>query len=198
MRIGRKTINQDRGFLEFLQSKGWLATMINSEEPDDWMEIFIDYMENSSSEQEFLPWMQQFFILFIVRRHINEYIIIFRDINKIQNPISMDVLLNSRSNPLLQGHGIDVPMVNRTFKIGASMVIREVLRKIEQPSKYAVEHAFMPKQSIKMAVFGNDNADTSDQIYREIVKKLNIDKNKVFTFGGYYDIPILVYKEGIN
>jgi hypothetical protein len=195
MRIGRKTINQDRGFLEFLQSKNWLATMINSDEPDNWMEIFINYMEDPSSEQNYFPWMQQFFVLFIIRRHIDVYIPLFRDIGKLKNLMSMDILLKPRTIVLPQVHGIDAPMMQKIFKIGSSLIVREVLRNSTgNPNEYAVEHAFMPKSSAQKSVFGNaDDTRTSSQIYKELKKKFG--NNRIFTFGGYYDIPIILYNE---
>jgi hypothetical protein len=192
--IGRVTNEQNKNFIaDFLNSRGWLDTMANTSDPTKWIDIFIEYIDNDSEEWQ--HWTKHFFQLFKIRKYFDDYINIFTELNLLKNKFSIDTVLIPRSNPALSGSGLYAPSVRRTLRIGASLIIRELLRNGVLPKdEKIVEHAFMPKEYIEQTVFSsNDSNITSREIYAEIKRKLGVDD--IFTFDDYYDIPVLIYQK---
>jgi hypothetical protein len=128
---------------------------------------------------------------------MDDYINIFK-LDRIPESIEFELKTITRveANELLRGLRIDLPALNRTLWLGLPFIIRELLRfSIIKPNKNIICHAFMPKKrtiEIVMGDYVKNKEYTSRQIFECINKKLN--KNG-YTFDGYYDIPILLYKE---
>jgi hypothetical protein len=165
--------------------------MIESSDLQNWVNIFIEYIDEQNNDQKYHIWMSYLLELFMLRRDLDTYINLFKDLDKIETNFSIYEILTP-NNQYLSGSDWKFLPVNRTFKIGASLIIRELLRNnILKENKNIIEHAFMPKTIVQEIVFQNaSNERTSRDIYSEIKKQLGIMEE--FTFSGYYDIPILI------
>jgi hypothetical protein len=193
--LGRVSDKQNRGFIEYLDENGWLDTMVTTDDPAGWMNIIEGFFESNQYDQEYNYWFKAIPELYIIRHHFDDYIHFFMNLYKTPENQHYDLqtILIPEMNPSLRGSGIHAPALNRTLKIGASLIIRELLREnILSATKNIVEHAFAPHQRTQEIVFGDTQERTSKEIYIEINKKLG---KTGFIFDGYYDIPILLYRE---
>jgi hypothetical protein len=186
---------QHRGFIEFLDENDWLDMMVAEKTPAAWMEIIQLFYEGNCYDQEYNYWFRTLPELYVIRRHLDEYIHLFKNMDKIPESQRYDLqtILMPETNPLLKGSGIHLPALNRTLKLGGSIIIRELLRTgILAPHKNIIEHAFAPHSKTRNIVFGDEQERTSKEIFSGINAQLG--KNG-FAFDGYYDIPILLYEE---
>jgi hypothetical protein len=191
--LGRVMDSQNRGFVEKLKENGWLQTMSQSADQTKWMNIIIEYFEGSRFDQEYLSWMNYMPQFYVVRRHLEDFIAIVSQLDKIPEDehYTIETLNIVESNPALSGSGIHAPALNRTLKIGSSFIIRELLRnKILKPRSNIIEHAFMPHLSTRRIIMNGDEENPSSVLFSEINKKLNTEN---YTFEGYYDIPLILY-----
>jgi hypothetical protein len=193
--LGRVTGEQNSGFIKYLDDKEWLDTMVTTDDPAGWMTIIESFFESNQYDQEYNYWFKSIPELYIIRHHFVDYIRIFMNLHKIPENQHYDLqtILTPEVNPLLKGSGIHIPALNRTLKIGASLIIRELLRAgILNSQQNIIEHAFAPHQKASEIVFGDAQECTSREIYTEINSKLG---KYDFHFDEYYDIPILLYRE---
>ena len=99
-------------------------------------------------------------------------------------------MLSPRSNPHLQGGGVDAPPLARTLKVGSHLVVRELLHQgvIENP--LAIPLAYAPIEHIRN-FFGtfDETVSTSEQIHQLLERHLGKDGA---AFSGDYDIPLRI------
>jgi hypothetical protein len=83
-RIGRVTDAQNKGFLEYLHSRGWWATICEAS-PDlnaeGWMGILREYGEIQDDSPLFEQWMDLFPRLYRVARWLDVYVHIFSTVD---------------------------------------------------------------------------------------------------------------------
>ena len=191
--MGRTREEQHRDFIRRCQEHGWwdiFAERDPKEAPDLWMNIIEEYAEAQHDDEEWAQWLGQFPKLYRLRRWLNDYVDLFLSINRYEEKFTLDGILAPRSNPNLQGGGIDAPPLTRTLKIGSHLVIRELLHHGVIENTIAIPHAYAPIERIRdfFQKFGTD-VSTSEDIYQILKDHLGEDRA---TFSGDYDIPLRI------
>jgi hypothetical protein len=99
------------------------------------------------------------------------------------------------TDPALQGGGWGAPPIDRTMKMGVHLVCRELLRNKVIENPHAHRLAYMPAKRV-IGLFEAIGIDLHQPSSEEIWKKLNEVLGSVdATFGGDFDIPLLVLAE---
>ena len=191
--MGRTQEEQHRNFVRHCQERGWWDVFTDSdprEEPERWMNIIEEYADAQHDDEEWAQWLGQFPKLYRLRRWLNDYAEVFQSINQYTERFTLDAVLSPRSNPHLQGGGVDAPPLARTLKVGSHLVVRELLHQgvIENP--LAVPLAYAPIERIGnfFGAFG-ETVSTSEQIHQLLERHLGKDGA---TFSGDYDIPLRI------
>ncbi|EJM18904.1 hypothetical protein PMI21_01875 [Pseudomonas sp. GM18] len=194
--IGQTGKKQHRGFIDHCQQQGWwkvFAEKDPKEQPDDWMRIIGEYAESQHDNEKWLLWICQFPKLYRLARWLDDYVDLFKSVDKYTEPFSLEQLKTPRANALYQGGGIDAPPINRTLKIGAHLVMRELLHHGVIHTPLAIPHAYAPIERIK-TLFGSFDHEicTSEDIYKLLREHLGAERA---TFGDFYDIPLRIIAE---
>ncbi|MBK5303805.1 MULTISPECIES: sacsin N-terminal ATP-binding-like domain-containing protein [Gammaproteobacteria] len=194
--IGQTGKKQHRGFIDHCQQRGWwkiFAERNPKEQPDDWMWIIEDYAESQHDDEKWLLWIGQFPKLYRLARWLDDYVELFKSVDKYTKPFSLEQLRTPRANALYQGGGIDAPPINRTLKVGAHLVMRELLHHGVIHTPLAIPHAYAPIERIKI-LFGSFDHQicTSEDIYKLLREHLGAERA---TFGDFYDIPLRIIAE---
>ena len=185
---------QHRGFIQHCQARGWWTVFTDhdpKEEPEMWMDIIEEYAETQHDDEEWAQWIGQFPKFYRLRRWLGAYVELFLSIDRIKEPFVLARILSPLSNPLFQGGGVDAPPLTRTLKVGAHLVVRELLRHGTIESPLAAPHAYAPITRVKdffRRAFDVE-ADTSERIHGILKDHLGKDGA---TFGGDYDIPLRI------
>jgi len=192
----------NNSFLKYLNDNLWFHKMIKHKSDNseiEWMKIIKEYYKLNTTEQKWQEWIKLIPQFFIIRNDMEEWISLIQGLDNKKEEFELTTILKPNTDPSLGGSGIDLPALNRTLKIGLPFIIRELLRfKIIEPNNNIICHAFMPKERTAKIVMGESYDDKkqdkykSSEIFKEINVKLNMEK---YTFDGYYDIPMLIYKE---
>lgn len=190
-RIGRATDAQNKGFLEYLHSRGWWATICEAS-PDlnaeGWMGILREYGEIQEDSPLFEQWMDLFPRLYRVARWLNDYVHIFSTVD-LREPGQTQSLLAPGADASLSGSGIDAPTMRGMLRLGQHLIIRELLRAGLLGGPVATALAYMPTEGLcdMMAGMGYGRPTTSQEIYETLVDKLG---EEAAHFDGAYDIPL--------
>jgi hypothetical protein len=160
------------------------------EKPDDWMQIIEEYVESQHDDEKWLLWIGQFPKLYRLARWLDDYIELFKSVDKYTKPFSLELLRTPKTNPIHQGGGIDAPPINRTLKLGAHLVVRELLHHRVIRNPVAIPHAYAPIERIRnlFASFGHQIA-SSEEIYKLLQEHLGVERA---TFDSAYDIPLRI------
>ena len=170
---------------------------INPEMECEWINIIKGYYESSKTDQQWQEWIKLIPQFFIVRYNMNNYINLLSNLDKKENEFELTTILKFDTDPDLNGFGTHLPALNRTLRLGLPFIIRELLRfDIMKPKKNIICHAFMPKKSTAKIVLGEKFKDNTQYTSRDIFEGIKEKLKKEYTFGKYYDIPILKYDEG--
>ena len=191
--MGRTNEEQHRNFILRCQERGWwdvFADVDPKEAPDRWMNIIEEYAESQHDDEEWAEWLAQFPKLFRLRRWMDEYVERFLSINFYRESFKLDTILAPRSDPNLQGGGIDAPPLTRTLKLGSHLVVRELLHHDVVRNPLAIQHAYAPIGRIKdfFREFGAE-VSTSEEIHKILQEHLG---ESGATFCGDYDIPLRI------
>ena len=190
-RIGRATDAQNKGFLEYLHSRGWWATICEAS-PDlnaeGWMGILREYGDIQEDSTLFEQWMDLFPRLYRIARWLDVYVHIFSTID-LREPDQTRSLLSPGADASLSGSGIDAPTLRGMLRLGQHLIIRELLRAGLLNGPVATTLAFMPTESLcdMMEDMGHNRPATSQEIYQTLVDELGEDAAH---FDGAYDIPL--------
>jgi len=190
-RIGRVTDAQNKGFLEYLNSRGWWATICEGS-PDlnaeGWMGILREYGEIQDDSPLFEQWMDLFPRLYRVARWLDVYVHIFSTVD-LREPGQPRSLLAPGADASLSGSGIDAPTMRGMLRLGQHLVIRELLRVGLLGGQVAKALAYAPSESLcdMMEGLGYDRPSTSQEIYQILVDELGEDEAH---FDDAYDIPL--------
>ena len=190
-RIGRVTDSQNKGFLEYLHSRGWWATICEAS-PDlnaeGWMGILREYGEIQDDSPLFEQWMDLFPRLYRVARWIDVYVHIFSTVD-LRKAGETQGLLAPGADASLSGSGIDAPTMRGMLRLGQHLIIRELLRAGLLGGAVATALAYMPTEGLcdMMESMGYDRPTTSQEIYEALVDELGEDAAH---FDGAYDIPL--------
>lgn len=188
--VGRVTDDQHRGFLEFLDRKGWWTTICEVDPHEGaaaWMNILREYGEGQQVDTSFELWMNSFPRLYRVARWLNTYVHLFTTLDW-RDSQRAHCLLTPAADPSLAGSGIDAPTLSGMLRLGRHLVVRELLRVQVLSSETAKELAFAPRSAVValMAELGH-TVSSSQDIYEVLKAELGEEDA---TFGGAYDIPL--------
>ncbi len=170
-----------------------------SSNKDAWIDLITDFskIDNQAYNEKYFHWLTPIPKLIKVWEYEAIYRNIFSKLDlspEAQN--SIQTILSPEAINALSGSGFGyAPTLQRTLRIGSSLIIRELLmKKVIAPVNFVVQHAYMPKQGIVQYVCnlqGYDYTKTSAHIYNKLLEIFDGDKQKA-TFDGYYDIPLLI------
>ncbi|WP_429295030.1 hypothetical protein [Paraburkholderia sp. CI3] len=193
-RFGRVRDAQNRGFLDFLEQRGWWYT-ISQLDPDsaaeEWMAILREYAETTHVSNEFELWMDCFPRLYRVARWFETYVELFRGL-QYRDAREAAHLLTPATDASLSGSGIDAATLSGTLRVGHHLVIRELLRAGVLDTEVAQSMAFMPGKSVcaLLDAMGHIGLDTSAKIHEALVDELgDVDRA---SFCGDFDIPLIL------
>lgn len=170
-----------------------------SSNKDTWIDLITDFskIDNQAYNEKYFHWLTPIPKLIKVWEYESIYRSIFTKLDlspEAQN--SIQTILSPEAINALSGSGFGyAPTLQRTLRIGSSLIIRELLmKKVITPVDFVVQHAYMPKQGIVQYVCnlqGYDYTKTSVHIYNKLLEIFDGDKQRA-TFDGYYDIPLLI------
>ncbi len=190
--IGRTKEEHHRKFILDCRQRGWWNTFTSSDPnkaPDQWMNIIEQFIEEE--DEKWTLWMSQFPRLYRLKRGLDDYKELFQSLSLFTKVITVDMILDPRNNPHLQGGGIDPPSLKRTLKVGYPFVIRELLyHRLIDETPFIKPHAYAPIRRIRrfFETFGEE-VSTSPELYDILKRHLGIQKA---TFNGSYDIPLRI------
>jgi hypothetical protein len=198
-RLGRVRHFQTRGFIEHMQRKGWWE-VVCEKHPDQhgeaWLRILKQFAEDRDNGQLYDYWLDAFPRLYQLANWLENYVDLFEGIRRRTNQqLSLDQFLKPMTDPALQGGGWGAPPIDRTMKMGVHLVCRELLRNKVIENPHAHRLAYMPAKRV-IGLFEAIGIDLHQPSSEEIWKKLNEVLGSVdATFGGDFDIPLLVLAE---
>jgi hypothetical protein len=197
--IGRTRNSQHRAAIEMCRDRGWWKTFAETDprkEPDRWLQIIEDYANTQVDDEQWSLWMAQFPRLYRLSRWMSDYIDLFLSIDRFPKDqvLDLDLLLTPKANNHFNGTDFDTPPLNRTLKIGANLVIRELLYHGVISNPMAIPHAYAPIERIRdfFGQFGV-SISSSEDIHECLVKHLG---KKRAMFNGDYDIPLRLVAAG--
>lgn len=193
-RVGRANDAQHRGFLDFLERKGWWYTISQldpQEAVEAWIDILRDYAESSQVSAEFEQWMDGFPRLYRMARWFDNYVELFQSA-QLRDTQTLRHLLTPASDASLSGSDLEAPTLRRTLHLGHNLVIRELLRTGVLNSEATHQMAFMPVRGVHELVsgMGYEAVETSEDIYALLLEELG-DAHRA-SFAGDFDIPLLL------
>lgn len=196
--MGRQTPGQSRVFLERCDNKGWIDLLVASaERPESFAQILEEYF-SQEDEQEYFHWIRYLPSLYQLSRWICEYSAMLQEFDKPGTTQRVRDLLNPRSSKYWQGAGLSAPNLRRTLGIGASFVLRELVRNGVVTNPELHPYCFTPTRKVRHAVelvTGSQvgsGLEASQEIYR--VLRRYLDEGEV-TFGLSFDLPFRLCKK---
>jgi hypothetical protein len=198
-RLGRVRHFQTKGFIEHMKRKGWWQIICENppaQHGEDWLRILKEFAEDRDNGQQYDYWLDVFPRLYQLANWLDMYVNLFDGIGKRSNQqLFPDSFLKPMIDPALQGGGWGAPPIDRTMKMGVHLVCRELLRNKVIENQNAHRLAYMPAARVirLFAAIGCDlQQPSSDEIWKTLKDALGADDA---TFGGDFDIPLLVLAE---
>ncbi|AWI80376.1 hypothetical protein CEW87_14020 [Parazoarcus communis] len=202
-RLGRVKASQSRGFIEYMQKRRWWDVICErhpEEHGDSWLGILKGFAEGGDSGQHYDYWLDTFPRLYQLAYWLDQYVALFEGI-RFRSPMQLDseMFLKPVTDASLQGAGWSAPAIDRTMKMGAHIVVRELLRNkvIKNPAAHRL--AYMPAARI-LRLFEAIGVPLPPDcrgpaIWDALVRSLGPEEA---TFCGDFDIPLLVLAEDEN
>jgi hypothetical protein len=191
-RLGRTRDFQNRGFIDFTDSKGWWPVFCNvrpQDDPDAWMNILKDYAEQPNADEKYIRWMDCFPSLYRIARWMEAYSHVFLSLDQ-RTPRELAAYLAPNEDPVLDGSDILAPSLRNSLRLGQHLVVRELLRADTLKSDTAQSLAYMPNFRVRtlFTQIGYPSPDTGLAI-SQILRSALGDRSG---FHGDYDIPLLI------
>lgn len=197
--MGRQTSQQSRGFLEKCEQKGWLDLMVKAaEHPASFTQVLEEYF-SEEDDQTYFHWIRYLPSIYQLSRWTYEYSTMFVEFNKPNSHQTVRDLLNPTHSRYWQAAGLSAPNLRRTLGIGASFVLRELIRHgvIVRPEVHP--YCFTPTKRVRETVerlTGNQVGDSSGVessrlIYQALRRYLDEEET---TFGLAFDLPFRLCK----
>jgi hypothetical protein len=191
-RHGRVRDQQNRGFIDMMQSKGWWDVFSNVDPREDgqaWLDVLREYGKPQIQDEKYSMWMDNFPRLYRIASWFDVYTQVFLGLDYSEKSQTVDYLSPS-ANPDMSGSGIHAPTMRDSLRLGQHIVVRELLRCDVLKSETAKALAFKPGSSVKrlLSSIGFGLEFESQQIYELLQESLGDDA----TFNGAYDIPLII------
>ena len=210
--MGRTRPGQHRSFIELCKQKGWLDIFAQKDyQPDKWMRIIKEYVSNYQNEGEFLQWMKNFVGIFAISHYLDDHVMAFMAIDRINHPFCMDDITQTAKSGLFGGGGVVAPSITKHLGIGACFIVRElVINNIigQVPpinNAHAYEHCYTPHKGVRDLFFrmgcheigDHASCEESKTIYKFLLDHLDEERA---TFDHCFDIPfnIIAYNDALK
>lgn len=195
-RYGRVQNNQNRGYIDHMQSKGWWDIFSNVDPHDDgqaWLNVLNDYGELQDDHEKFSMWMDSFPRLYRIARWFDNYRHVFESLNY-RNKNEVISITSPNADSVLSGSNIYAPSLVRGLKLGQHVIVRELLRCGVLSSDAAKSLAFKPNSSVKtlLSRIGFPELDGINVRSHNIYCVLYDVLGDSATFDGAYDIPLQI------
>lgn len=191
-RLGRTRDFQNRGFIDFTDSKGWWPIFCNvrpQDNSDAWISILKGYAEQPNADEKYIRWMDCFPSLYRIARWMEAYSHVFLSLD-LRTPHELAAYLAPNEDPVLDGSDILAPSLRNSLRLGQHLVVRELLRAGALKSDTAQSLAYMPNFRVRtlFTQIGYPSPETGMAI-SQILRSALGDRAG---FHGDYDIPLLI------
>jgi hypothetical protein len=189
--LGRVKPEQNRGFLEDFDRRGWLDTFADFGNKDKWFDFIEDYFQRDTDDYRY--WMMQFVSIYQISSWLDIYVPLICGLDKADDQTIRQGVWNPRRAAVLSGTGTDAPSLEKVLKLGRHFVLRELVRRevLTLPKLYP--YCFVPSSRTRQAfaamgcqVSGEDTMTASRQIYEFAKEHLGA---KQATFDMDFDLP---------
>jgi hypothetical protein len=195
-RFGRVQNNQNRGYIEHMQSKGWWDVFSSVDPHEDgqaWLNVLNEYGELQVDDEKFGMWMETFPRLYRVARWFSEYKHQFESLDYRTRSESSD-LLSIGADPVLSGSDIYAPTLIRGLRHGQHVIVRELLRNGVLRSETAKSLAFKPGSRVRslLSSIGFVDLGGEDVKSQNIYDALRDCLGDAACFDDAFDIPLQI------
>lgn len=203
-RMGRTSHESNRNFIRFCIDRGWWDIFSRADPQSqhcEWMKVLDQYIDRQVDRTQWNYWMEKFPSIYRTARYLDQYIHIFRTIDK-HNLINLSQIIAPAINPAFQGSTLNAPPIN--LGIGVNFVIRELVRLgVIQPTEQVIQHCFVPRYNVRrlLTYLGCSGLNEPNYIYSSLIssflsEKINeLQLNISPTFENAFDIPFELYSE---
>ena len=199
--MGWADLRKQKTFLETCEKRGWMDVFSNpTSSANDWIDILDDYLNAQIEDAKWYYWMKQFISIYQISNHLATYINSFLSI-EYRDTVSLDLVTRSGIDSERDRGGDIAPDVSRALGIGASFVLRELMRTELLTNNKAFPHCYVPVKRVRdlfIEEFGcrellfEERMAASKVIYDLLVKHLGKDRA---TFNRAFDLPFLIMTE---
>lgn len=200
--LGRVQPDQNRGFLKLCDERGWIKVLTQHPEdgPRNWLNMVLDYIDKELKENgSYFYWLDYFIRFVTVTRHLAAYREAFLSIDRFEGRFAPRDVLSTRASRQFQFGGPDAPTLVPILGIGACFALRELVRWGYVKRADVYPFCYPPVKRLRKfleSLGWKDNRKeahmvTSRSIYEFIKRHYPQDP----TFGGAFDIPLLMWIE---
>jgi hypothetical protein len=195
-RHGRVRDHQNRGFIDKMQSKGFWDVFCQNDPRQNgqaWLNVLNEYGEQQVEDETYSMWMDNFPRLYRMARWFDVYVHVFQSLDH-REKAQISSFDSPSADPEMTGSGIHAPTMRGSLKLGKHVVIRELLRAGVLKGEAIKAWAFKPGNAVtKMLVsMGFEGLAGDDVTSQKIYALLRSSLGDQATFGGAYDIPLLI------
>jgi hypothetical protein len=199
--MGRSKFEQHRDFLRRCDRRGWFDVFVDPEhDARRWMHVLEEYLDDPTGRQDYYQWMKQFVVIFQVSRWLPAYVESILNVNRIRQPFALDQIIAPGTSEFFSGTDLDAPSLARALGMGASFVLRELMRTgiLRQPNAYV--HCYVAPHRVcvllehlgAMYLLARPTADRSSAVHAFLVENM---RGADPTFGLAFDLPLLALAE---
>lgn len=194
--MGRTQPEQHAAFLRRWREKGWLREFADPGTPRQrWIQILEEYFQDGTDRLDYFHWLRLFVAICQLSMWLDTYIGVFLDLQK-RSSFMLHAALMPRQDSTYQGSGIDAPSLVPALGFGACFIVRELVRQRILTSEHVLPYCYVPQARVRrflerLGCWGLEEeirTERSARIYQFLRSHL-ADRA---TFGGAFDIPLLV------
>jgi hypothetical protein len=196
--MGRVTADQNRGFFDLCESRGWFHTLLDPDHgPAGWLREVENYLDEHADHIRFFHWLRQFLPIAMTARHLDSFAAAFRSVDRLRGDWTLREVLAVRIGPQFSGSGLDAPSLAPVLGIGACNVMRELRRGGVIRSAAADRYCYAPARRVRDLLAGrlgwDGGAGFEDRPWEQSRSIHSFLAGRVAdpTFGGAFDIPLL-------
>ncbi|MBP3957853.1 hypothetical protein J8F10_21580 [Gemmata sp. G18] len=201
--IGRVKPEQNRAFLRLCEREEWLRVLGDPRGgPKEWLmtvERYVDNPKNHTNSIRYFHWLRHFVGVDTIARHLDAYATSFLSVGRFKTKFTPHKVLTSRGSTEFQFGGPDAPTLAPILGIGASFVLRELVRSNVVTRADVYPYCFPPTRALRWRLealgwLDDAKAPPADRS-RSIHEFLEEHHPTDTAFGGAFDIPLLTCPE---